>query len=276
MIHHLTSATDGNGSLARFFFPDYCKAFDLIDHYLLVNKLCSLDIPPWVVRWVSDFLTARQQRVKLGPNDYCSDVPAGVPQGTILGSWLYSLMINDLDVSGVSLWKYVDDLTVSEIVPKNMTSNIQSIVDDIQSQSESLKFTLNEDKCQEMWIQFSKVQSQCLPLTIYSTELGFVNQAKVLGVIISNDLEWNSHVDSIVRKASKRMYFLRQLKRGNVSCDDLVQFYCTCIRPVVEYASPVFHYALPVYLNDELERIQKRALSIITSSDTPYGDVWNR
>ena len=54
-------------------------------------------------------------------------------------------MINDLDVSGVSLWKYVDDLTVSEIVSKNMTSNIQSIVDDIQSQSESLKFTLNED-----------------------------------------------------------------------------------------------------------------------------------
>ena len=97
-------------------------------------------------------------------------------------------MINDLDVSGVSLWKYVDDLTVSEIVPKNMTSNIQSIVDDIQSQSESLKFTLNENKCQEMRIQFSKVQSQCLPLTIYSKELALVNEAKMFGNIISNDL----------------------------------------------------------------------------------------
>ena len=69
-----------------------------------------------------------------------------------------------------------------------MTSNIQSIVDDIQSQSESLKFTLNEDKCQEMWIQFSKVQSQCLPLTIYSKELALVNEAKMFGNIISNDL----------------------------------------------------------------------------------------
>ena len=95
----------------------------------------------------------------------------------------------------------------------------------------------------------------------------------MLGVIISNDLKWNSHVDSIVRKASKRMYFLRQLKRANVSCNDLVQFYCTCIRPVFEYASPVFHYALPAYLNDELKRIQKRALSIIMSSDIPYGDA---
>ena len=70
MIHHLTSATDGNGSLARLVFFDYRKVFDLIDHHLLVNKLCTLDIPPWMVRWVSDFLTARQQRVKLGPNDY--------------------------------------------------------------------------------------------------------------------------------------------------------------------------------------------------------------
>ena len=62
-----------------------------------------------------------------------------------------------------------------------MTSNIKSIVDDIQSQSESLKFTLNENKCQEMRIQFSKVQSQCLPLTIYSKEPALVNQAKMLG-----------------------------------------------------------------------------------------------
>ena len=51
----------------------------------------------------------------------------------------------------------------------------------------------------------------------------------------------------------------------------LVQFYCTCIRPIVEYASSVFHYALPAYLNDELERIQKKALSIIMGSDISYG-----
>ena len=82
-----------------------------------------------------------------------------------------------------------------------MTSNLQSIVDNIQSQSESLKCTLNEDKCHDLRIQFSKVQSQCLPLTIYSKEQTLVNQGNVLGVNISKDLKWNSHVDSIVRKA---------------------------------------------------------------------------
>ena len=69
------------------------------------------------------------------------------------------------------------------------------------------------------------------------------------------------------------MYFLRQLERANVSCNDLVHFYCTCIRSVVEYASPVFNYALPAYLNDELEPIQKRALPIIMNSDISYGDT---
>ena len=56
-------------------------------------------------------------------------------------------------------------------------------------------------------------------------------------------------------KASKRMYFLRQLKRAKVSTKDMVYFYfyCTSIRSVVEHASPVLHYALPGYLSDDLE-----------------------
>ena len=58
------------------------------------------------------------------------------------------------------------------------------------------------------------------------------------------------------------MYFLRQLKRAKVSTKDMVYFYfyCTSIRSVVEHASPVLHYALPGYLSDDRERIQKRAL----------------
>ena len=66
-----------------------------------------------------------------------------------------------------------------------------------------------------------------------------------------------------VKKAAKHLYFLVQLKRANLPCRDLVLFYTTCIRSVLTYAVPVFHYALPKYLNAELERIQKRALTII-------------
>ena len=59
------------------------------------------------------------------------------------------------------------------------------------------------------------------------------------------------------------LYFLRQLKRSGVAPSELVQFYVTCIKPVLEYASPVFHRSLPNYISEGLERIQRRAFRII-------------
>ena len=90
-----------------------------------------------------------------------------------------------------------------------------------------------------------------------------MNSAKLLGVTISNNLRWNGHINEILKKASKRLYFLSQLKRARVTKQDLVLFYTSCICSILTYASPVFPYALPEYLKNELERIQKRALGII-------------
>ena len=60
-----------------------------------------------------------------------------------------------------------------------------------------------------------------------------------------------------------RLYFLIQLKRARVSQKDLCLFYVTCVRSFIDYAAPVFHYSLPAYVMQELERIQKRAMRII-------------
>ena len=90
-----------------------------------------------------------------------------------------------------------------------------------------------------------------------------VTSAKLLGMIISHDLKWNMHTSELSRKCSSRLYFLRQLKRSGVAPSKLLLFYMTCIRPVLEYASPVFHRSLPNYISEDLERIQKRALGII-------------
>ena len=79
------------------------------------------------------------------------------------------------------------------------------------------------------------------------------------------------HIDNIISKCSKRLYLLVQLKRANVPARDIIQFYTTCVRPVLEYASNVFNYSLPTYLNDDIERIQKRALSI-AHPGFKYGD----
>ena len=84
-----------------------------------------------------------------------------------------------------------------------------------------------------------------------------------MGLTIANNLQWNSHVKGVCKKVSTRLYFLRQLKRGNVPPKDLLLFYITCIRPVAEYACEVFHDAIPKYLSDDIEKLQKRACRII-------------
>ena len=89
-----------------------------------------------------------------------------------------------------------------------------------------------------------------------------------MGLTISDDLSWNLHVSDIIRKANKRMYFLILLRRAGIPSSDIICFYCTCIRPLLEYCAPVFHHAIPKYLSDDLQRIQKRALHIITPGNS--------
>ena len=91
-----------------------------------------------------------------------------------------------------------------------------------------------------------------------------VSSAKVLGVTISSDLKWSAHIDSIRKKAAKRLYLLRQRTRAGIAHNDrLVRFHCSVIRSVLEYACQVFHCSLPLYLSDEIKRIQYRASRVI-------------
>ena len=265
MVHSWMKHTDGTGSTVRVVLFDYRKAFDLIDHTLLVRKLLALDMPVGVSCWIIDFLTDRTQRVKLG-NDCVSEwrkVPAGVPQGTKLGPWLFILMIDDIDTSNAELWKYVDDTTIAECVDKNKNSTIQSDVEELIAKSNCNKFQLNEAKCKELRISFARSTVDFAPIVINGKAIELVPTVKLLGLNISCDLRWNCHVEEISKKVSSRLYFLKQLKRANVPRKDLLTFYVTCIRPVTEYACPVFHNALPAYLSAELEQLQKRAMRII-------------
>ena len=86
---------------------------------------------------------------------------------------------------------------------------------------------------------------------------------KLLGLTLNSHLTWNNHVEYLVKSAFQKLYFLIQLKRSGVDVADIVQYYCACIRSTLDYACPVFHYALPTYLREDLERIQKRALRCI-------------
>ena len=191
-------------------------------------------------------------------------------QGTKLGPWLFPPMINDLAVLNANLWKYVDDTTESEIIPKGAVSNIQESVDHTINWSTSNNLQLNLDKCKELQISFSKQSSPFQPLSIGEHRLELITECKVLGMTIRDDLKWNKHIDNIVSRASKRIYFLVQLKRAKVEVNNLIKFYKTCIRSLLEYCCTVFHDSLPdhLHLRLRLERIQIRCKSIICPATT--------
>ena len=125
MLHSWSLGTDGNGATVGTLLLDYRKAIDLIDHSILVRKLrnqCKL--PASIINWIIDFLSDRSQRIKFASECFSEwgPVPAGLPQPTKLGPWLFVLMINDLDTNAQQ-WKYVDDTTVSEVVVKGGESH---------------------------------------------------------------------------------------------------------------------------------------------------------
>ena len=215
MIHNWHVSCDGSAAAIRLVLFDFCKAFDLTDHTILVLKLSNYDIPNLILSCIADFLLDRRQRVKLAQDCFSKwrYFPASVPQGTKLGPWLFLIMIDDLNTGEADMWKYVDDTTISEVVDNGQESCIQQIVDDLEIQARDDRFQLNQRKCKELRISFARNEPEFDHILVNRQTLETVNSVKLLGLNISSDLKWNVHVSELVRKVSTRIYFLRQLKK---------------------------------------------------------------
>ena len=93
---------------------------------------------------------------------------------------------------------------------------------------------LNAEKCKDMVIDFKRHKHHFIPLMVDGKELETVDKAKILGVTISGNLMWNNHLNESIKKANKHLYFLVLLRRARVPAEDIVNFYCTTKRPVLE------------------------------------------
>ena len=162
-------------------------------------------------------------------------------------------MINDFRLpEGFHKWKFTDDTTVSEVVPPSKHSTLQQAAHFIHGWSQENRLQLNQIKCKEVRTCFKGTPPCFSQIAIEGTEFELVSCAKVLGVVISSDLKWSAHIDSITTKAAKRLYLLRQLKRLGIAHSVLVRFYCSVVKSVLEYACQVFHCNLPLYLSEEI------------------------
>ena len=128
LLHRALEALDRGSCALCFFFAHFKKGFDLIDHRILFCKLSGFGLHPSLVRWIAAFLQGRSQRVQLWN---ASSLNGGIPQGTKLSPILFAVMVDDLVCSWGPRIKYVDDLTIMEVIPCNSPAVLKHLVNDI-------------------------------------------------------------------------------------------------------------------------------------------------
>ncbi|KAK8398046.1 hypothetical protein O3P69_003745 [Scylla paramamosain] len=210
--HYLTSFLEfihshldkRNTSLAVA-FVDFKKAFDLVDHTVVISKAVSLGLPPNLIAWLADFLTGRRQAVRYqGSVSNFQQLTCGVPMGTKMGPLCFLLLINDALTDTPHRWKYVDDCTVGVPVSnKNPDySPLQAILERLQTWTEESRMTINHSKTVVMHFCTSSVPVPPPRLTVGPHPFQVVQCAKLLGVTVDDQLTWKQHVASTVRSAT--------------------------------------------------------------------------
>eukprot|EP00057_Strongylocentrotus_purpuratus_P023620 XP_011678094.1 PREDICTED: RNA-directed DNA polymerase from mobile element jockey-like [Strongylocentrotus purpuratus] len=220
---------------------------------------------PSLIPWVCSFLTERTQQVRY-KNQLSRNLTtsAGVPQGTRLGPLIFLAVVNDaLQTSDCHRWKYVDDLTVAETRRVNSPCNLDTTLSCFEQWCEESNMRLNPTKCQVMQISFARRQLPPPEIKLLDQIIPESQHVKLLGVIVRNDLRWTDHVNNVTSRAAKKLYILRMLKRFAMPTTDLLTVFTSYIRPILEYCFVVWHFSLTLHQENQLERVQKRALRTI-------------
>lgn len=249
-------------------YLDYAKAFDKVDHQLLLQKLDLYGIKGKLYNWIKSFLSNRYQTVVVdGHHSEAMPVLSGVPQGSVLGPILFIMYIDDLKnvVKSCSTGSFADDTKMQgKVDAAEDTATIQEDLDSVIAWSSKNNMSLHEDKF--IYLRYSTAKSSLLnelPFTAeyseYTTTSGHLLKpsevARDLGVQLSSNYSWTYHIGEMVRCSRNIASWVLGVFR-NRSSFIMLQLYKSLVRCRVEYCCPLWN-PLKVESIQQIEDIQR-------------------
>ena len=198
-------------------FLDISKAFDSVNHELLLSKLSNLNHSPPAVSWFQSYLSNCCHITRVADSFYSAGFPSsGVPQGSILGPTLFSAFINDLltILPPDSTVLFADDTTIFIISDKisNLQASLQLCLDLANLWLIRNGLKLNTSKTKNMLIHSSKKKvTSTLQLGVDGRDVEHVRCFKFLGVLVNNTLTWSDHINMVCSKVSRSLNLIRCL-----------------------------------------------------------------
>lgn len=258
------------GDMTIGVFIDFSKAFDTVNHQILLNKLIKYGIRGPAYKWLTNYLHNRKQFVSYDSvTSSTGNISCGVPQGSILGPLLFILFINDMYKVSEKIYPilFADDSNIF-IQGKNL-SNITAILNEELSKInlwiQANKLSLNIDKTKFILFKPRRKQPTTVyPVMINNRTIERIYETKFLGVIISSDLSWDHHTKYIAGKIAKGIGVICKA-RQSLSQKSLLTLYYSFVYPYLCYCVEVWGATSNKNLH-RLHKMQKKIVCLITSS----------
>ena len=262
-----------SGKQTDIIVMDFSKAFDKVDHRLLIYKLMKLGVNKHSLCWIESFLSNRTQNVVVeGHKSTTAPVLSGVPQGSVLGPCLFLCYINDLPDSVKSRARLFADDTIVYLTINSLDDSIklQQDLESLEKWEAYWSMEFNADKCEI--IRISKKKNNIMyPYKLHGVELKTTDHTKYLGVTFNSDLSWKPHINNITAKSMNTLRFIkRNVQTQNKSIKETA--YKTYVRPQLEYCNTIWH-PWQKSLSYQLERVQRSAVRYIMNDYSPYSSV---